>query len=286
MTAEELQDRLKKEFNGCEIVKLEDITKKISIISKVRVSKVRDFTDYDEISLYNIDEYGTVYIPDDAKEQEPANFEAVRKQALEYGDVVINQRAAKMKVGFIGREYKRAIVGNNSMIRIQFNNDCIDTARFVQLYLQLPYVLEYLNEESNISVTNRAINKLNKYKFSKQPINLIFLNSQYELTAFFKKYKRKILSSAQLRELPIPKFTKQEQNIPLSEILYPRMELIAKAKQMRDDAQKLIEKYEAHKMELVDIKLLQNISPEKIDKDMEEIEVFDAAKRVYFGLLE
>jgi len=275
MTSQELIKKLKKEFNGSKIVSLESITSKITIASRVRVGKARKFTNYNEISLNNINDYGEVYIPDDAKQEGPASLGLVQAQALRYGDLVLNQRASKLKVGFIGRDYKRNLVANNSMIRIQFNYNCIDLARFVQLYLQLPYVLEYLDEESNASIANRAVSKLQKYKFSNKEINLLFVNSQYLFIDFFNKYKRKILSSAQLMELPIPEFKSQEQFILLSEVLYFRMGLIAKAKKIRDDAQKLIDQYESYKLDTLKVDFSKENVIDDLNINNEQIKKFE-----------
>lgn len=242
MTKDQLLKKLSKEFNGANIVTLKDLTKKIAIVSKVRIGdkKKRDCSDYDEISLYNIDDYGVVYVPENIKESEPANYTSVVNQTLNYGDLVLNQRTTKMKVGFIGKEetYKRRIVANNSMIRIQFPKNNIDTSRFVQLYLQLPYVVEYLNALPSSS-----------------------------------KSDRKILSSMQLLELPIPEYIEDEQHVSLSEILYPKMELLKEAKEIRLMAEKLIEKYEASKMECIGINFQKGFNPIMIDNDLKELEL-------------
>ena len=285
MTQKQLSKKLAKEFKSTKIVKLKDITKKIAIVSKVRVTKKRECTNYDEISLNHIDEYGVVYIPDGFINQGPASLTAINAQALHYGDLVLNQRTAKMKVGFIGKSYKRVIVGNNSMIRVQFNNDSIDTARFVQLYLQLPYVLEYLNEQAGGSIASGVLTKLQKLRFTNKNTNLTLLDYQYHYSEFFKKPNRKILSSAQLGELPIPKYTDKEQLVSLSEVLYLKMQLIAQAKKMRDDAQRLIEKYEAERLESIGVNFQKEFDEELIDNDMDDIAVFERASEIYSGLL-
>jgi len=285
MTQKQLSKKLAKEFKSTKIVKLKDITKKIAIVSKVRVTKKRECTNYDEISLNHIDEYGVVYIPDGFINQGPASLTAINAQALHYGDLVLNQRTAKMKVGFIGKNYKKTIIGNNSMIRVQFNNDSIDTARFVQLYLQLPYVLEYLNEQAGGSIASGVLTKLQKLRFTNKNTNLTLLDYQYHYSEFFKKPNRKILSSAQLGELPIPKYTDKEQLVSLSEVLYLKMQLIAQAKKMRDDAQRLIEKYEAERLESIGVNFQKEFDEELIDNDMDDIAVFERASEIYSGLL-
>ncbi|MEA2016829.1 MAG: hypothetical protein U9N59_00145 [Campylobacterota bacterium] len=247
---EKFDNALKDMFKQTKVVKLKDITKKIAIISKVRVSNTREFEDYDEISLNNIDDYGEVFIPDNTVQKESASVSAIEAQSLNYGDLVLNQRTSKMKVGFIGREYDRVIVGNNSMIRIQFNDNDIDTARFVQLYLQLDFVQEYLH-----SIT----------KCSKGP--------------------RKILSSAQLQELAIPEYIEKQQLISLSEVLYPRMKLLSLAWQMREDALKLIKKYDSRKIDSIDVNFQTEISRDLIAQDMKDIEVFMKFKEFYSQLM-
>ncbi len=254
MTKEQLLKKLSQEFNDAKVVTLRDLTKKIAIISKVRIGNKarRDYAEYDEISLYNIDPYGVVYIPKDAKRPEPANYTSVVNQTLRYGDLVLNQRTSKMKVGFIGKEesYQRRIVGNNSMIRIQFHDNSIDNARFVQLYLQLPYVLEYLNALPSCS-----------------------------------KSDRKILSSTQLQELPIPEYIEDKQLIPLSEMLYPKMELLRQAREMKEIAEGLIEKYEAAKMGLVGVNFQDALNGNIIERDYEAIRLIEEVKGSFQGLV-
>jgi len=222
-----LQKILKKEFPGCKIVKLKDLTIKIAGISKVRIGKERTYTDYDEISLNYIDEHGVVYIPHNHKEVAPANANAMRNQILQEGDLVMTQRGNVGKVGLIGRSYKRAIVGNNSMIRIQFDhNRRKDTPLFVQTYLQLPYVREYLDNQ----ITCGSV-------------------------------ERKILSSASLSELPIPLF--EETKGLFQEFLYTRIELSLEAIEFKRDLDELIEIYDKRKDETVSLAI--NKSDELIE---------------------
>ena len=254
MTEKELIKKLSTEFTSAKIVRLKDITEKVSIIAKVRVRNNRTFTNYDEISLNNIDEYGEVFVPDDAKQQEPANTVAIEAQALRYGDLVLNQRTAKMKIGFIGKrdKYKREIVGNNSMIKIRFKYNEIDTARFVQLYLQLPYVLEYLNT--------------------------------LPICTYATKSSRRIINSEQIRELPIPEYIESKQLVSLSEALYPKMELIALAMKMRDSAQALIQMYEKMRVDLIDVNFKDSFDTKSIDKNYEDIGMFMEIEKVYSKL--
>jgi len=210
-----IQEILKKEFPSCEIVKLKDIAIKIAGISKVRVGKSRTWTNYDEISLNYIDEYGVVYIPHDHKEVAPANASAMDTQILNAGDLVMTQRGRVGKVGLIGKGYRRAIVGNNSMIRIQFpHNKKEETPLFVQAYLQLLFVREYLDKQITCSSADR-----------------------------------KILSAASLSELPIPLF--EETKGLFRDFLYTRMELSLEVARFKRDIDELIELYDKRKDESV-----------------------------------
>ena len=210
-----IQEILKKEFPSCEIVKLKDITIKIAGISKVRVGKSRTWTNYDEISLNNIDDYGVVYIPQNPKEVGPAYDRAIETQALNPGDLVISHRGMVGKVGLIGSNYKRVIVGNNSMIRIQFpHNKKEETPLFVQAFLQLPFVREYLDKQITCSSADR-----------------------------------KILSAASLSELPIPLF--EETKGLFRDFLYTRMELSLEVARFKRDIDELIELYDKRKDESV-----------------------------------
>lgn len=202
-----LEAILKKEFPNTEIVKLEDITTKIAGISKVRVGKNRTYVDYDEISLNDIDEHGIVFVSDNPKEVDPAYNSAIRSQSLQPGDLVMTRRGKVSKVGLIGHNYNRVIVGNNSMIRIQFpNNRSKETPLFVQAYLQLPYIKEYLNN----SITCGSID-------------------------------RKILSAASLSKLPIPLF--EEGGGEFTNFIYTRMELSSEALVIEQELQELLEIY-------------------------------------------
>ncbi len=141
-----LEKILKEKFPDKEIVKLEDLTYKIAGISKVRYGDNCRDDNYDEISLNYIDEYGRIYIPNEQKKSAPANHTALVNQSLSAGDLIILHRGKVGKMGIIGDKYKRKIVGNNSMIRIQFDkNRKVDTPWFVMQYLQLPYVKEYID---------------------------------------------------------------------------------------------------------------------------------------------
>lgn len=141
-----LEQVLHEKFPNKKIVKLKDFTSKIAIIPKVRYGNNRTDDDYDEISLNYVDEYGVIYIPDNYKNLGPANATTLANQVLRESDLIIIHRGKIGKMGIVGNQYKRRIVGNNSMIRLQFKNDRReDTPWFVMQYLQLPYVKEYIN---------------------------------------------------------------------------------------------------------------------------------------------
>jgi len=136
------------------------------------------------------------------------------------------------------------------MIRIQFHDNSIDTSRFVQLYLQLPYVLEYLNSLISCS-----------------------------------KSDRKILSSTQLQELPIPEYIEDKQLVSLSEVLYPKMELLRQANEMKEMADRLIEKYEADKMGLVGVNFQDELDGDVIEVDLAELRVVEELNKSFNELL-
>jgi hypothetical protein len=211
-----LKQMIIKEFGSVEIVKLKDLAKKISIISKVRIGKNRDFSDYDEISLNNIDPYGVIYISPNSKQQQPANRHTINSQKLQYGDLVLNQRASKLKVGLVGNNYKRVIVGNNSMIRIRFDDNQIDTARFVQLYLQLPFIQEHLNSLPTCTQNNT----------------------------------RRILNSTQIGELPIPNYIEEQQLVSLQELLHPKMRMLEQLQDIQNNSTKLIQQLQTQILDM------------------------------------
>ncbi|MCX6075500.1 MAG: hypothetical protein NTW78_01285 [Campylobacterales bacterium] len=114
------KEELQKLFPNTKIIKLGDITTKIATISKVRVGQTRTFSEYDEISLNDLDAYGVITVPEIPKYLGPANASSISSQRLCEGDLVLTHRGSVFKVGLVGSEYKKVIVGNNSMIRIQF----------------------------------------------------------------------------------------------------------------------------------------------------------------------
>ena len=121
----ELQER----FPDAKITSLNNLTEKITTISNVRTGDEdkRNFYNYVEISLENIDDDGFIVIKDDTTALEPANYNAVYNQELEYGDILLPIRGEFSKVAMIKkfRHNHKLIVGNNSMLRIRFSKDQI-----------------------------------------------------------------------------------------------------------------------------------------------------------------
>ncbi|MCX6051025.1 MAG: hypothetical protein NTZ60_00790 [Campylobacterales bacterium] len=200
------EEELQKLFPNTKIIKLKDITTKIATISKVRIGQTRTFSEYDEISLNDLDAYGVITVPENPKYLGPANYSSIGSQRLLEGDVVLTHRGSVFKVGVVGSEYKKVIVGNNSMIRIQFPHARNKyTPLFVQAYLQLPFVKEYLNKQ---------------------------------ITCGSKE--RKILSSANLAELPIPEFEEKKQTFDFLELYYDRISMTLQAQKLLDEAARII----------------------------------------------
>jgi len=147
----EFRETLIEYFGVRSIVTLKDLTKKIATISKVRVGKheSRTVTDYAEISLQNIDNLGYVYIPKEYKGHPPANHTSIKKQALNYNDIILSFRSIfSQRVALVNKSYDEysAVVGNNSMIRIEFEEDRReDTPIYVYHFLKLPFVHDILN---------------------------------------------------------------------------------------------------------------------------------------------
>ncbi len=186
-----LQELLQEKFPDTQIVKLKDYTTKIAGISKVRYGDNCTDRNYCEISLNNVDEYGVIYIPDDYKEPAPANSTALINQTLYENDLIILHRGKIGKMGIIGSNYSKRVVGNNSMIRLQFTHDRKkDTPWFVMQYLQLPYVQEYIH--TYIPSSGSASRKiLNPEVLSNLPIPLFKeCGGRYRKTLLNKKALR------------------------------------------------------------------------------------------------
>jgi len=177
---------------------------KISIITKVRVGKDLSFNDYDEVTVSHVDHKGILLPYKRGEEFSLANKKSIKSQSLNAGDILISYRAAKRyAVGRVGDDYKRAIVGNNSAIRIQFNNN-IDEAipAMVHNYLELPFIQEYLKDISSDI-----------------------------------KYSRQLLNPEMLMQLPIPTF-KVNESFSFAKIHETRRDMI---KELEDISQRSME---------------------------------------------
>ena len=201
------ENKLKELFANAKIVTLKEMTTKIATISKVRVGQTRTFVAYDEISLNDLDAYGVITVAAVPKYLGPANASAISSQSLREGDLVLTHRGSVFKVGLVGSAYKNVIVGNNSMIRIQFPHaKHKSTPRYVQAYLQLPFVKEYL--DSQITCGSK---------------------------------ERKILSAANLAQLPIPEFDEKSQLFDFLDLYYGRISMTIEAQKLLDEATKIVE---------------------------------------------
>jgi len=207
-----LEELLIKKFPDIEITTIANLTQKVATISKVRIGKKEDrtYTDYDEISLNNIDEFGYIYVPDTDKQLEPASSKSIKRQALNHEDLVMLLRGKIGKIGMIGDNYKRTIVGNTSMIRIQFNDEQKENFNplYVMEYLKLPFVKEYIDT---------------------------FIPSSGSPN-------RKILNSEVIANLPIPVLTHDKYKIFRGYIL-TKIKMINKAKEIQQTTQKLVESF-------------------------------------------
>jgi len=237
-----LEQILKEKFPNKEIVKLEDLTYKIAGISKVRYGDNCRDNDYDEISLNYINEYGTIYVPDNSKDSALANHTALENQSLAEGDLIILHRGKIGKMGIIGDSYKRRIVGNNSMIRIQFDkNRKVDTPWFVMQYLQLPYVREYIDT---------------------------YIPSSGSIS-------RKILNPEVLSNLPIPIFN--ECDGKYKELLFTRKELYLQASRFNEKLQDAMSIYKDLQDSSVDV-VTNNIENMFLDNEKDVLALVELYK--------
>jgi len=196
---------LKREFPNTQIVTLRNMAFKISVITKVRVGKDLSFSDYDEVILSHVDHKGILLPYKEGKEfKSLANKKSIKSQSLNTGDILISYRGTKRyAVGRVGDNYKRARVGNNSAIRIQFNKN-IDAAipAMVHNYLEMPYVQAYLKDISSDG-----------------------------------KHSRQLLSPEMLMQLPIPSFEVNE-SFSFAKIHETRRDMI---KELQDISQRSME---------------------------------------------
>ena len=248
----DLKAKLEKEFIDVEIVKLEDLAKKIAVISKVRVGKERSELDYHEVTLADVNEYGIITVDSTKEKPAPANRSAIASQALHKNDLLVSYRGVDIKVGRIDKEYKKTIVSNNSAIRIQFDYEDKDEEEevsiFVQMYLQLPYVKEYIASRPKSSENDR-----------------------------------KILSPLFLSNLPIPLF--HSRNYDFKNFINTRLEILNSAKEMLYEMQQLVKKFENYKDEALPTYLSdKNFSSKILLKDLELLNTLGDTKQKIEGL--
>ena len=242
----DLKAKLEEEFIGVEIVKLKDLTKKIAVISKVRVGKERNFVNYDEVTLADTDEYGIIQIDSTKKKPSPANSSAIATQRLHKNDLLVSYRGLDIQVGRIDREYKQPVISNNSAIRIQFEYadeyEEEEVSIFVQAYLQLPYVKEYIAKRPQSSENNR-----------------------------------KILGPLFLANIPIPLF--HSRNYDFKELVNNRLKAVNIVKELLEEMQELKVRLENHKNDSLSLYLNSSkLNPEVKDQDIKVLKSLNAAK--------
>ena len=242
----DLKAKLEKEFIDVEIVKLEDLAKKIAVISKVRVGKERNVLDYHEVTLADVNEYGIITVDSTKEKPAPANRSAITSQALHKNDLLVSYRGVDIKIGRIDKEYKEPIVSNNSAIRIQFDYEDKDEeeeiSMFVQAYLQLPYVKEYIAKRPQSSENNR-----------------------------------KILSPLFLSNMPIPLF--HSRNYDFKELVNNRLKAVNIVKELLAEMQELKVRLENHKNDSLSLYLNNSkLNQEVKDQDMKVLKSLYVAK--------
>lgn len=239
-----LEKILSEKFPKSKIVTLEYVTSKISMVSNVRVGKKdrRTFADYDEISLNNIDKNGFIYVNDKAKIQELASEGVIKGQSLNYGDILMVQRGKTGKIAMVNKKkfYKKTIVGNNSMLRLQFSEKQIEASfhHLVFYYLQLPFVKEYIE---------------------------VYIPSS-------SSYDRKVLNSVVLSEIAIP-LIEYEKDIFLN-LLSTRKNILLQADEAKNNIERLLLQYEEiHNNILNDVfNCNTNECDDKLNSNMKSLE--------------
>jgi len=165
-----IQSWVNEKFPNSKITTLEELTKKISGVSKVRVGINRTVNSYYEITLNEINDEGLVVLNDSIKKKESANESAINTQNLQVGDLIFPKTFAKyksIKIGRIDKKYDDYVVANNSMIRISFPNTKIELLpKFIQYYLQHSVVQDYLY---SVSRSDRRQIQINDLKFLPVP---------------------------------------------------------------------------------------------------------------------
>ena len=139
---------IKEKYQNSKITTMQEMTKKIAGVSKVRVGKNRTINSYYEITLNEINEEGLIVPHNDIKKVDPANESAIITQKLHSGDLVFPRVFTKYKSFRIGRMEKTPtdyVVANNSMIKISFDDNQNNLLpKFIQYYLQHPMIYNYL----------------------------------------------------------------------------------------------------------------------------------------------
>lgn len=207
-----LLETLKEKFKDKPYNTLGDMTSKIATISKVRDDRYGelDFREYDEVRPTQTDEFGAVLASSSAEDLGPANERVMKKQILNAGDLLISYRGKhSYSVGRVGNNYKRVVVGNNSTIRIQFNDEHKQIEQLpvmIQAYLKQECVQDYLRRCSVKANNNRHL-----------------INAQI------------------LQELPIPNFV-YEREMSFSDFHNKRLSILDTAKKIELLSQKIIDK--------------------------------------------
>lgn len=140
-----LEKILSRHYDLKKLVPLRDLTDKIVKISKVHVREC-EVTDYDEISLTDMDNDGVVKIVDDSQKKS-ANASALERQRLHKGDLVFTYRGKIGKIGRVDHEHERPLIGNHGMMKIMFHEDKReDMPKYIQAYLQTNLIKTFLAE--------------------------------------------------------------------------------------------------------------------------------------------
>ena len=237
----DLKEKLQEEFADTQIVTLSQLAKKIAVVAKVRMGSKRDVVDYYEVTLSDMDQYGVI-VPDTTKAKpQPANSTTIASQRLRKNDLLVSYRGIDIKVGRIDREYEKPIVSNNSVIRIQFEDEDEDfeedLSLFVQHYLQLPYVKAYIASRPRSTQNDR-----------------------------------KILSPRFLSNLPIPLF--DPAHIRLKDLLTKRLQTLHSAKDFQKQLDQLIQQLQKRKHNALSLYLCEDLSHKAVLGD--DMQLLDA----------
>lgn len=181
---EEFIELLLKKFPNNEIVTLDNIVKKISLVPSVRSADENrlHYNDYYEISLKDTDCYGVIQVVEGRRHLGAASKELVKKYALKANDILLSYRSSRrITVARVGNDYPTTLVANASTIRIRMKDEAAeDLSILIQAYLNLDFVQEYLLP-------------------------------QKETVSEAQKHKRYLLNTKDLINLPIPNFHIDEQ---------------------------------------------------------------------------